>query len=1101
MSRNDAADFAQRMYARIPAQYRVYDATLGQPLFALLKVVGAQGANLRQDLDALWDNFFIETCDDWVVPYIGALVGANLLQQPIGQSNRLEVWNTVLWRRSKGTPQMLQSMSQAISQWPADIAEFFSSLGWSQNLNHIRLDRPLTPDLRNPSALALLGHAADPFAHAADFKPAQALDEARVRMNSLGVGVAGWGTPGRYQIKNLGAFVRRLQPFLVKGVNPASAPPGVAPSGTLFKFNPLFKDVPLFSHDTGAPITRAAFAANPWQFFGTESDIAVRQSGVLLATETAGVVPALVLSQTPFGFGDLLARRTALISQFNLSSSSPAFPVNVRLLQPRSFQLGTAHFLISAKWQPAGGGAPITLGILSTLLSVASGLSGLPSGPAFQAFGLVSSAGQLIVTVETGHSVPAASPSSGFNIPASAAARFPGAVVAIQAQPFLAGIPSPISSTDGLYVYLPPAFVSSGNVLSYYVANDGSTYTSSSMLSTSLARASEGQVYPPRSLSPSSLPAQAFTALNRSNAGMQLVDPLRLGSMLKGSVNLRINVVIEADILTAPATYQPLGSGSFSGSLPLSPFTYTPSTNAINGTVPTQGVLSLLLTATGSPSLIPPLEVVIVNQAGKSLLVYLPQIPAPTSTGTRVLIADDGSTYFAPLDTPTQTAVLQQNSLAGLTLARASQGQALPMPGVWPVRQRIPVSLNLCRSERSSLLNLGELGIDPELGHFALPAQDPALARGGFSVDFVEAFSEFVGAVNSNSRQPTTLATRLVSQTGDANSPLTQVLTGAPVHSSLAAAIAAAQNGDVIEIVDSGTYGSSAAITVPPTIQNLTIRAAAGQRPCLTFYQSTGQPANGSLIITQPMASLTLDGLLISGGPMLIQSTVNQLQLSACTLDPTSQTAASLICSDLNAANNAGYVFSRCITGGLLLGAGVAQLTIADSIVDQRGGTAIAGVPGSPPPSGQAVAGTVQLERTTVLGTIFSIVLNASESLLNDIATVLDQQSGCLRFTRFEAGSSLPRRYRCIPTNSQLATWSGKTRLLAPVFSSRLFGRPDYVQLGAAACPPVILSGSESGAEVGAFAGAQNSIRLSNLKLKLQEFMPVGLSALVLAES
>ena len=63
-----------------------------------------RSANLRQDLDALWDNFFIETCDDWVVPYIGALVGTNLLQQPVGQSNRLDVWNTVIWRRSKGTP-------------------------------------------------------------------------------------------------------------------------------------------------------------------------------------------------------------------------------------------------------------------------------------------------------------------------------------------------------------------------------------------------------------------------------------------------------------------------------------------------------------------------------------------------------------------------------------------------------------------------------------------------------------------------------------------------------------------------------------------------------------------------------------------------------------------------------------------------------------------------------------------------------------------------------------------------------------------------------------------------------------------------------------
>ena len=236
MSRNDAQDFARRLYGRIPSQYRVYDADRGQPLLALLKVISAQAANLRQDLDALWDNFFIETCDDWVVPYIGALVGTNFLQHPIGQSNRLEVWNTVLWRRTKGAPQMLQWTSQAISQWPTDIAEFFSALGWSQNLNHVRLDRTLTPDLRDPSRLDLLGRAADPFAHAVDFKPARALDQPRLPTNSLGVGIAAWGTPGRHQIKNLGVFVRRLQTFPVKAVTPTAAALGIAtPAGATMR--------------------------------------------------------------------------------------------------------------------------------------------------------------------------------------------------------------------------------------------------------------------------------------------------------------------------------------------------------------------------------------------------------------------------------------------------------------------------------------------------------------------------------------------------------------------------------------------------------------------------------------------------------------------------------------------------------------------------------------------------------------------------------------------------------------------------------------------------------------------------------------------------
>jgi hypothetical protein len=229
MSRNDAEDFAQRLYARVPGHYRVYDVEQGQPLLALLRVIGEQVANLRQDLDALWDNFFIETCDDWVVPYIGTLVGTNLLPQPVGQSNRLNVWNTVRWRRSKGTPGMLAELAQAISEWPTDLAEGFRVLGWSQHMNHVRLDAVLTPALHDPYQLSLLGRAADPFAHAVDCKPARLFDQPRVTPHSLGIGQAGWGTPGRYQIKNLAFFVRRLQTFPVKGVTPAAAVPGAVP--------------------------------------------------------------------------------------------------------------------------------------------------------------------------------------------------------------------------------------------------------------------------------------------------------------------------------------------------------------------------------------------------------------------------------------------------------------------------------------------------------------------------------------------------------------------------------------------------------------------------------------------------------------------------------------------------------------------------------------------------------------------------------------------------------------------------------------------------------------------------------------------------------
>jgi hypothetical protein len=68
------------------------------------------------------------------------------------------------------------------------------------------------------------------------------------------------------------------------------------------------------------------------------------------------------------------------------------------------------------------------------------------------------------------------------------------------------------------------------------------------------------------------------------------------------------------------------------------------------------------------------------------------------------------------------------------------------------------------------------------------------------------------------------------------------------------------------------------------------------------------------------------------------------------------------------------------------------------------------------------------------------------------------------------------------------------------LFNSRRFGRPDYVQL-AVGTPAQILLASEQHSEIGAFAGALNTIRLGNLRAKLNEFMPVGLQPVIIAET
>src|SRR5262249_7187178 len=66
---------AQKLYELLPAIYRMRDAEEGEPLRSLLTVIADKVGMLEEDLEQFYDDQFIETCNDWVVPYIGDLIG------------------------------------------------------------------------------------------------------------------------------------------------------------------------------------------------------------------------------------------------------------------------------------------------------------------------------------------------------------------------------------------------------------------------------------------------------------------------------------------------------------------------------------------------------------------------------------------------------------------------------------------------------------------------------------------------------------------------------------------------------------------------------------------------------------------------------------------------------------------------------------------------------------------------------------------------------------------------------------------------------------------------------------------------------------------
>ena len=218
------------LFELLPAIYRLRDAASDHVLEALLEVLDAERRRVADDIDQLYDNWFIETADEWVVPYIGDLLAVRGIR-PIeaeGITQRGVVANTIRYRRRKGTSAVLEELARDVSGWPARVVEFFETLATTQFMNHVRPRNVVTPDLRHGDALRLIGTAFDGVAHTAD-----------VRHVDIG--------RGRHNIPNIGVFLWRLQAYRV--VRGSARPVAAAMPAEVGRYhiNPLGLDAPLFN--------------------------------------------------------------------------------------------------------------------------------------------------------------------------------------------------------------------------------------------------------------------------------------------------------------------------------------------------------------------------------------------------------------------------------------------------------------------------------------------------------------------------------------------------------------------------------------------------------------------------------------------------------------------------------------------------------------------------------------------------------------------------------------------------------------------------------------------------------------------------------------
>ncbi len=198
---------AEKLYALLPAIHRIRDAAEGEPLRALLAILEQEFDTLEQDIEGLYDNWFIETCDEWVVPYIGDLLDVRELYAKAGrgrpdennygqqygqQERRAYVANTLAYRRRKGTVPILEQLVQDITGWRSRAVEFFQLLATTQNINHERPSNT-TVDLRS-------GRQPDRIGTAFERQASYSLE---VRNTNQ----------GRYNLPTIGLFIWRLRSY------------------------------------------------------------------------------------------------------------------------------------------------------------------------------------------------------------------------------------------------------------------------------------------------------------------------------------------------------------------------------------------------------------------------------------------------------------------------------------------------------------------------------------------------------------------------------------------------------------------------------------------------------------------------------------------------------------------------------------------------------------------------------------------------------------------------------------------------------------------------------------------------------------------------
>ncbi|MEU7640006.1 hypothetical protein [Streptomyces sp. NPDC039016] len=304
----------------LPQWHRLRDSedpARGEPLRALLAVIAEQVDRVRDGVAQQYDDWFVESAAEWVLPYLGDLVGYRPLPGyervlatglrdgglPDASRRRLaealaprrDVAATVGNRRRKGTLALLEELSEGVAGWPARAVELSRLVAHQQP---VRLYGAATEaadarrrgsgrlvDVRDGAALDLAG---GPFGTAA-----RSVDVRRVASRRAQGGCSPAG---------VGLFVWRLKPYSVTRA-PAYC---IDRARNLYTFSILGNDTPLLTRPEPEPsathlatvdnvpalITRRQLHDRLADYYGPGKSFVIRRDGADRPVPLADVVVA-----------------------------------------------------------------------------------------------------------------------------------------------------------------------------------------------------------------------------------------------------------------------------------------------------------------------------------------------------------------------------------------------------------------------------------------------------------------------------------------------------------------------------------------------------------------------------------------------------------------------------------------------------------------------------------------------------------------------------------------------------------------------------------------------------------------------------------------